>query len=223
MYEDTGKDISQGIMDFLQISLISTKVKVGVVGGGRAALIKAKSFLEKGCRVEALSKDFAEDFKTIADEKLKIIKGVYDKAFIMDKHIVVLALEPGEALEEAIKHCEECHKIYINCSDFKEGMALMPTQYRGENLCFSLHASGGNPRATKMIMGKITEQLEEYNEFIGYITKLRNNAKALEHKESVLSFLASEDFEYFYKKEKERLIITMFFGEEISEKIFGGE
>ena len=60
------------LLDHAFISLISSKIKVLIVGGGKGGYIKAKSFLQRGCKVYVISKEFDERFEEIKSEYKKI-------------------------------------------------------------------------------------------------------------------------------------------------------
>ena len=64
MQKDNREDILSEI-NYTSISLISSKISVGIVGGGKAGFIKAKSFCEKGCSVTVISEAFIQEFNDI--------------------------------------------------------------------------------------------------------------------------------------------------------------
>ena len=55
MEEDNRKDIYNEGIDYSYISLISKKLRVGIIGGGKAGFIKIKHFIKNKCYVEVLS------------------------------------------------------------------------------------------------------------------------------------------------------------------------
>ena len=66
MYEDNRKDIYDEGIDYSYISLISSKLRVGIIGGGKAGAIKTKHFVNNKCYVEVLSHTFSEEIIEIS-------------------------------------------------------------------------------------------------------------------------------------------------------------
>ena len=78
-----------GMLEYMPINLFSNKLSVGIIGGGRGAFIKAKTLQANGAKVEALSLEFINEFSEL---EIKCIKGSYDKKFILDKHLIIIAI-----------------------------------------------------------------------------------------------------------------------------------
>ncbi|MDU5414208.1 MAG: NAD(P)-dependent oxidoreductase, partial [Clostridium perfringens] len=72
----------EDIFNLVPINIISSKFHVKVIGGGKAATIKVKGLLEKGCYVHILSKEFSKEILDIENKNLKLEKGTYYKEFI---------------------------------------------------------------------------------------------------------------------------------------------
>ena len=51
-----------GELSYAPITLFGEKLKIGVIGAGRGALIKVINFYNKGSNIEVLALDFLEDF-----------------------------------------------------------------------------------------------------------------------------------------------------------------
>ncbi|MGL5087420.1 MAG: NAD(P)-dependent oxidoreductase, partial [Clostridium sp.] len=207
-------------IEYTYLALMSKKLRVGIVGGGKAGLIKARNFIAKGCYVEILSKDFLQEFIKIENENVVLNRFAYSKEFIEDKHIIILALDNDELRFEISKHCEECFKIFIDCTEFKEGMAVVPVQREMQNISFALNTRNGNPKGAVLAVNAAMEKLKEYDEFIKYTGKIRNKAKKLENnKKEIIDFIGSEDFKFIFEKNKSELALKLFFGENILEEI----
>ena len=68
---------------------------------------------------------------------------------------------------------------------------------------------------------KIIDKLKEYDDFIGYSSLIRSKAKTIiEYKKDIIDFVCSEDFKYIYDKKKDKVVIEMFFGKEILNKLY---
>ena len=64
MYTNSIKDFSLD-SKYLNLSFFGNKLNIGIIGAGRGAFIKAKTFLDKGCNVEVLALNFIEDFEEL--------------------------------------------------------------------------------------------------------------------------------------------------------------
>jgi precorrin-2 dehydrogenase/sirohydrochlorin ferrochelatase len=210
MPADNIKDI-RGI-NYLGITLIPENIAVAVIGGGKAALIKAKSFAESGADVEVISKDFLEEFAEIKPDNIKLIKGEYKTRFILDKHIVVIAVN-GDIEKKIIDDCENFKKIYIVCSNFNKGNAIRPFQGSTENVFFTVNTKG-NPRGAVFIAKKIKELLQEYDDFLSYVYGVRESIKAKKDKDKIMQYLNSEEFYDLYKSGFSEKVLKLFLEEE---------
>lgn len=217
MLENNRKDILPSELECTYISLLSNKIKVIVIGGGRAGYIKSKSFANKGCEVFIVSEEFTLQFEIIQNmPNVHLIKSSYDSSFILDKHLVVIAVNAEELNNEIIRDCENNYKLYLNCSSFKEGMFITPIQRETKNITFSLHTKGGGPRTSLFLSEIVKNKLTEYDDFTEYVCNLRDNVKKLYNKDEIMYFTTSEDFMFFYEKGKHNMILKMFYEEDIN-------
>lgn len=69
------------MIKYTGISIISEKIKVIIIGGGRAAYIKAKTFINSGCKIYVLSKDVIKEFQNLKKD-ITYIKESMKKAYI---------------------------------------------------------------------------------------------------------------------------------------------
>lgn len=221
MFENNREDIYDGKVNYSFISLLSSKIRIGVIGAGRAGLIKTRHFINAGCYVEVISKEFNEEIINLTKDsksKLKLIKEEFNCKFIKDKHIILIAIDDINTIQEIINYCEENSKIYINSSNFKDGMGVVPIQKNLKNISFGLNTIGGNPKGAVLLSNKVNDVLKEYDEFIGLTSEIRNKAKFLKnYKKEIINFIGTEDFKYFYDKGKDNLILKMYFPKEIVE------
>lgn len=219
MYKDIREDIYKEKLVYTYLSFISQKLRVGIIGGGKAGYLKSKSFLSRGCRVEVLSINFIDEFYSLKD--IKLIKGEYKKEFIKDKHLIIIATDDNNKNLEIKRDCDEEFKIYIFTSNFLEGMAVTPVQGELNNISFALSTKGANPRGSLILESKIYSLLKNYDDFIGYSSFLREKAKLIkENKSQIITFICSEDFKYIYEKGKDKVVMELFFGKEIVSKLY---
>ncbi|OOP74057.1 NAD(P)-dependent oxidoreductase [Clostridium beijerinckii] len=185
-------------IEYSYISLISKKLRVGIVGGGKAGTIKARHFVRNKCCVEVISKTFDEELielSKVFPERLKLIDEDLSYEFLRDKHLIIIALDDENLKTVAKKYCEENYKIYIDSSDFISGMGVVPIQRSTENAVFALNTKYGNPKGAVLLSNKVENTIKEYDEFIRYIGLIRNKAKSFpELKIQITSFVGNDEF-----------------------------
>lgn len=213
MSRDNTEDL-QDELEFIFLSLLSKKLNVGIIGGGKGGLIKARTFLNSGANLWVLSRDFIEEFKELQLQGDRLIKGEYYTDFIKDKHIVLVAVEDLELKKRIKDDCEKTYKIFIDSTSFINGMGLVPAQKQTKNISFSVHTKGGNPKAAMLLLNKSEEEFLKYDEFIGMLNPIRNKAKKLKRKTEIINFINTEDFKFFYERGYIKEILMLFFDED---------
>lgn len=213
MYKDNKEDVSASKLEYIMISLISYKTNVLIVGGGRAALIKARTFSKDGCSITILSKEFIPEFKGLLDEgNLVLIKDSYNKKYILDKHIVIIAVDDEESIKNIVRDCEENYKLFLDCSNFKRGQFITPFQRQTDNIKFAIQTRRGSPKTSRFLGEKVKKLLDEYDGFVQYTCTLREKVKTLSNKEDIMEFVCSDDFYLFFQKGIHELVLEMFYG-----------
>ena len=163
-----------GELSYAPITFFGEKLKIGVIGAGRGALIKVRNFYNKGSNIEVLALDFLEDFYKFNRDKVKLIKGKYNKDFILDKHLIIIAIDNNDVINEIKDDCKKLCKIYINSSNFKDGMGVIPVTRESEFITVAVNTKVGNPRGSVMVAESITESLGEFDEYIRLTGEIRN-------------------------------------------------
>lgn len=209
-----------GELSYAPITLFGEKLKIGVIGAGRGALIKVRNFYNKGSKIEVLALDFLEDFYKFNGDKVKLIKGNYNKDFILDKHLIIIAIDDDSVINEIKNDCEKLCKIYINSSKFKDGMGVIPVTRESKFITVAVNTKVGNPRGSVMVAESITESLEEFDEYIRLTGEIRNSLFLdKEIKDDLLKFINSSDCKFFYNKDKIFEVFKLFYNEDIVSKI----
>ena len=219
MDKDNRKDIYDEGIEYSYVSLISKKVRVGIIGGGKAGTIKTKHFVNNKCYVEVLSKEFDEEIIKLANsfkESLNLINEEFSYGFLSDKHLIVIAVD-DEALRRKIRdYCEENYKIYIDSSNFKDGMGVVPIQRKTENITFALNTKQGNPKGAIILASKMKNIIEEYDDFIKFIGIIRNKAKKIpEYKNDIIELTSNENFKKLFDEGKGENVLRERFPKEI--------
>ena len=219
MYEDNRKDICDQGIDYSYISLISSKLRVGIIGGGKAGTIKTKHFINNKCYVEVLAHIFSEEIIELSKTsmgRLKLINEEFSYEFLGDKHIIIIALDEENLKNKIKKYCDENYKIYIDSSNFTDGMGVVPIQRSTENITFALNTRYGNPKGAVLVSNKVKDLLELYDDFIGFIGIIRNRAKEYpQYKNEILKFIGTNDFKKKFDEGKCESVLRINFPKEI--------
>lgn len=199
------------------VSLLSDKINVGIIGAGRAGLIKARHFINQGVHVHILAKEESREVaELIKDSNAVLELNEYYRDFILDKHLIVIAVDDKRVAELIRVHCNELSKIFIDSTSFKDGLAVVPVQRETKSLVVSVNSKEGNPKGSIFIADRIKKSILEYDRFIEFTTLVRNEVKGKEKiRNSVLSFIFSDDFIYFFNKKKGRIVLELFYGKNI--------
>ena len=214
------KENIHGELNYAPITLFGEKIRIGVIGAGRGALIKVRNFYNKGSNIEVLSLDFLADFYKFNENKVKLIKGSYNKDFILDKHLIIIAIDDENIIDKIKNDCEKLYKIYINSSKFREGMGVIPVTRESEFITVAVNTKVGNPRGSVMVANSITESLQEFDEYINLTGKIRNCLTLdKEIKDDLLKFINSSDCKFFYSKNKILEVFRLFYNDDIVSKI----
>ncbi|WP_370773615.1 NAD(P)-dependent oxidoreductase [Clostridium sp.] len=209
-----------GELSYAPITLLGEKLKIGVIGAGRGALIKVRNFYNKGSKIEVLALDFLEDFYKFNGDKVKLIKGNYNKEFILDKHLIIIAIDDKNVISKIKDDCEELYKIYINSSKFRDGMGVVPVTRESKFITVAVNTKVGNPRGSVMVAESITKSLQGFDEYIKLTGEIRNSLFLdKEIKEDLLKFINSSDCKFFYDKNKIFEVFKLFYDEDIVSKI----
>lgn len=218
MLRDIEEDIHTVDNLYAYLTLFSNTLRIGIIGGGRGGYIKAKTFVERGAFVEVLALEICEDILVLKNnyDNITVKEGEYCSSFINDKHLVIIAINDCNVIKDIIDDCNKYYKIYINSSDYINGMGIIPFQRETESVVFGVNSKSGNPKGTIFIGNKIKETIQEYDEFLKYISKKRKWLKTNKNRENekkysdLLTFINSEEFFYFYNKGYGEQIIDLF-------------
>ena len=210
MPRDNRENIS---LDYAFISLISSKIKVIIIGGGKSGYIKAKSFFQRGYNVTVVSKEFDEKFKSM-DKSVSFISDEYKIDYILDKHLVIIATDDRETNNTIHQDCEKHYKIYLNSGDFRDGQFITPVETKTKNISVGVHTNIGSPKTSVFLADKINYTISEYDDFVNYIGQLRKDIlktnKDRAFNLQVMNFVNSDDFYFFYKMNKHKLVLKLF-------------
>lgn len=226
MHGNNRKDIQTEALeeiDYTYISLMSQKIRIGVIGGGKGGQIKTHHFVNNKCRVDVLAKKFSDELIELSKENseyLTLIDEEFNIEFLKDKHIVVIASSDEELNNLIRKYCEENYKIYIDATDFIKGMGVIPAERSSRTMNFALNTKKGNPKGAVLMCNKIKNYISAYDDFIELTGRIRNNAKEFEeYKKDILSYIYSSEFEESYKQGTYEDALKKRYSSEIAEQL----
>lgn len=187
-------------MSYMFLSLLSDKINVLVIGGGQAALIKVKSFSRRGCRVTVVAPDFCDELVKLYSEGLELQKGRYEASQLADRHLVIIATDDETVNRRIQDECEQASKLYLTCSDYRNGMFVTPLMRESEEAVLALHTKAGSPHTSRFIAEKLQEQLKNYDRFIHFACELRQQLKGRDDKAHIMTRVNSDEFFELFEK-----------------------
>ncbi len=212
MSEDYKKNFSGRDLGYMPISLIAGKLRVLIVGGGKAGYLKAKAFLSKGCSVTVVSMDFDDVFGELQAPNLCLMKEAYHRELIMKAHLVVIAVSDEELAMQIKVDCEDEYKLYLYAPSASQGLFIIPAAGETREGIFTFHTKKGSPATAKLIRTKIKEQLSQYDSFIEFACNLRASLAGNENQPEIMRFVNTEEFLEYYRQQKHLLILKLFYG-----------
>lgn len=176
------------------LSFFAEKINVLIIGGGKAALIKAKSYQANGCNLTLIAPDILPELKELSKEGLEIIKKKYYSEIISDFHLVIIATDNQELNQQIKRDCEKLRKLYLAAYKASEGLFTTPVIRETKEAKLALRTRKGNPGTSVFIAEKLKQQLTNYDQFIAFSSNLRKQILAHPQKEEIFKTINSEDF-----------------------------
>ncbi|AAK78081.1 precorrin-2 dehydrogenase/sirohydrochlorin ferrochelatase [Clostridium acetobutylicum] len=211
MPKDIKKDISE--VENLFIALVSPKLKILVIGGGNAALIKVRNFIKMGCLITIVSKEFKEEFNMLSGfPNIKLIKGEYLRDYLKHYHIIIIATNNFKLNDKIRQDCDYINKMYMDCGEPEKGLYIVPYQNDSKMFSLSIKSRYKSPKTSKYVLDKAMTFIKRYEDFSEYTANIRNKIKGSRKKE-IMNFVCSDDFYFFYKKRKADIVLQMFYRE----------
>ncbi len=174
------------------ISLFSEKIRVLIVGGGRAALIKANAFAARGCRVTILAKSVIDDVANLASDRVEIRIAPYHSSALAGHHLVVIATDDDGVNAQIQRDCEAQAKLCLTCSDAQQGLFITPVMRETEQAIIAVHTKAGSPRSAVFLAEKSAEYARQYDAFIAWIADIRKQTKGRDDKDEIMRTLNSD-------------------------------
>ncbi len=194
------------VTTFVCISLRSEKIRALIVGGGRAALIKANAFAARGCRVTILAKSVIDDVANLASDRVEILIAPYHSSVLASHHLVVIATDDDAVNAQIQRDCEAQAKLYLTCSDAQQGLFITPVMRETEQAMLAVHTKAGSPRSAVFLAEKLAKYAQKYDAFIAWIADIRQQIKGRDDKDETMRTLNSDaTFDLFTQGKQDEL------------------
>ncbi len=86
-------------------------------------------------------------------------------------------MDESSLVHKISKDCEKEYKLYLNATNYKEGMVAIPYSRCYENLGFSISSKLGSPRITRAIGEEVSNIIKENDIYSIKVAKIREKAK----------------------------------------------
>jgi len=191
-------------ISYLPLSLLADKIHVLIVGGGKAAFIKAKTFVSRGCRVTIVAKKMGGGLANLHADRLTLIHAPYDSSYLSGCHLVIIAADDDALNHNIQQDCEQAHKLYLTCHDYQQGQFVMPVRRETEQAVLALHTKSGSPRTTLFLAEKLQKTLQDYDRFIEFVCDIRKQIKHRADKDDIMKAINSDEFFDLFVQGKHR-------------------
>ena len=188
-----------------------TDKKVTIIGGGKVAYRKAKSFLTCGAKVSIFAPSVHEGFEALQGVCEKIIVcevSEEDLQKYLAKSFIVVAATNQYALNESIGRYCAAYQILCNVIDNPAlSSFIVPGVVRRGDLCISVSTHGKSPALTQKIKNELEQQYgpsdKEYVDILGRIREsVLEQMDEEEVKKEILHFITTLDLEGLKAYEK---------------------
>ncbi|WP_346935369.1 NAD(P)-dependent oxidoreductase [Clostridium sp.] len=202
------------------ISLNGMNTKVLILGGGKSALIKAKTLLYNGFMVHCISKEFTDEFKVLdgAYTNLELLDKPFTNELLEDYHLIVICTNDDKFNENIRNICNSKNRIFIDTTLPENSRAVLCATGRSKNIALGLRVKGKNPKASVFLCNKGKEYFESFDNYIEFITHIRNNVTTLNNKNEILNFICSEDFLFFFNHGYHIEILKLFYSDLLNKR-----
>src|SRR5699024_2486727 len=162
---------------FCPIMIDVSNKKILIVGGGKVAYRKAKTFLKYNGNISILSPNFIKEFdQLIKDYKgqINLIEGHYNKKYINDCLIVIAATSKRKTNKRIAIDCNEVNTL-CNIVDSKEESSFISSGIvNNGGITVSISTNGKFPYLSKKIREDIGCRYDKFDyEYMDLLMKLR--------------------------------------------------
>ena len=183
---------------------------VTLIGGGKVAYRKAKTFVACGAKVSVFAPSFDEGFGELKD-KLYLSQTeveVTQLSTYLEEAMVVVAATNDSVLNEAIgNYCVAHHKLCNIIDKPALSSFIVPANLRRGDLCISISTNGKSPSLTQKIKQELEGQYDEsYEAYVALLGQIRDRVlvevQEEAEKRSILKYIITLDLEALRAYEK---------------------
>ncbi len=177
----------------LPVMLNTEGKKCVIVGGGRAAAIKAKTLIKNGADVTVISEKLSKDFDGL---DVNFIQKPYSPSDVCDCFITIAATDSADLNHRVGEDAKKHGALFLSCDGVDSD--LMFTAYtRSGSVTAAVSTNGAYPLLGAKIRDELTEKCERYSDLCGILAEYRKrilkSAVSKTEKHELLSALISDE------------------------------
>lgn len=172
---------------------------ITVIGGGKIAERKIKSYVGSGARITVVSPSVTEDlYQLILEKEVNWKEKHYERIDTEDAFYIIAATSNPALNERIIKNCKQ-NQLSLNVSNHQSSNTMMPAIIKRKNLQIAISTNGASP----MLAKKIRDQIRKMIEAEGLDEEIANIAK---QRRAIIA----EEADQQVKEEKLHMITSRF-------------
>lgn len=144
-----------------QFAPISVNLKdhnILIVGGGKAALLKARGINRFTDNITIFAPDILEDFEKFS---FQLIREEYDEKFLNNYFMVYACTNDSELNERIRQDCNRKNILNSICDNPNESVFVSPAIYKKEDITIAIGTNGNSPKQAIAIRNQIQQLIEE--------------------------------------------------------------
>lgn len=183
------------------LSLQGEGTRILVLGGGDSAFIKIKTLINHNFTVDCMSQEFSSKLIDLSKVSKKLALKSFDfkEELIENYHLVVLCTN-DEGFNTYVRSlCRDKMKLYVDTTRPEESQGILCATRSSKNVALGVRIRDKNPTAAVYLCSKGVKLYEELDDYVEYITTIRNKIQDRVLRKKVGSYLCSDEFLKIYK------------------------
>lgn len=184
------------------LSLQGEGTRILVLGGGDSAYIKIKTLVNHNFTVDCISQEFSSKLIDLSkvSNKLSLKTFEFKDDLIESYHLVIICTNNEEFNTYVRRLCKDKMKLYIDTTRPEESQGILCATRNSKNVALGVRIRDKNPTASVYLCSKGIKLYEELDNYVEYITNIRNKIQDKALRKRVISYLCSDEFLDIYKK-----------------------
>lgn len=129
-----------------------------IVGGGKAALLKAKGISRFTTEITILAPQIRTE---LLDYPFDFIEGAYNPTHLEFYDIVYSCTDNYELNQEIALACQNAGKIYSICDNPADSLFVSPAIYKEDDITIAIGTNGSSPKRAIYIRNQIKALIEQ--------------------------------------------------------------